>query len=218
MESAWMGVLDRALERGDAIAGNTFAVRQPHLRGVVDMLAATLGETAYCMAPFDQPEELAALADKYADFYIAVAKRTEGKRRPWNGGYTTRWGVFSPGSIIDYQVDASTILSPDLYEEYFMEYDQRVLSSFPYSIVHLHSVGLHIIDPLVKIKELDAIEINLDREIGEFPKEKILEWCHKVQDADKSLLVIGELNDEELDEFLTELRPEGLAIWYWTEA
>jgi hypothetical protein len=216
MESSWMEVLDKALEHSDAVASEKFSVRQPHLRGVVDMLAACLGETAYCMAPFDQPAELAKLADKYADFYISVAKRTLSKRREWHGGYTTRWGLYSPGPVIDYQVDASTIVSPDMYEEVFLEYDRRVISSFDYSIVHLHSVGLHIIDPLLKIDELDAIEVNLDREIGEFPKQEILQWCRKIQDASKSVLVIGELNDEELNEFLSELRPEGLAIWYWT--
>jgi hypothetical protein len=215
MESEWLGVMDRVLARGKDLAGDEYPVRQLHMRGVVDMLAGLLGEEAYCLAPFDQPEALDTLAGKFADLIIAAARRGIKRRAAWSGGYTCRWGLYAPGTMIDYQADASNILSPDLYEEFFMRYDRKVIGSFDYSIIHLHSVGLQIVEPLLKIDELNAIQINLDRETGVFEKEWILSCCERIQEASKALLINGELTEDEFAEFTSRLKPEGLAIGYW---
>ena len=69
--SDWVQILQALLDRGVEAAGHTYPVRQPHLRGIVDMLAAYLGEEAMCLALIDCPEKLERLASQFAELYIA---------------------------------------------------------------------------------------------------------------------------------------------------
>lgn len=210
--SAWFAVMDRMLRRAVETAAGQYPVEQLHMRGVVDMLAALFGEAQFCVLLFDEPEGIRRLAGGFADLIVAASRRGMDLRGPWRGGYLHRWGILAPGSMHDYQADASTILSPEIYEEVLMEYDRRVLSAFDYSLIHLHAAGLHIVEPLLRIRELDAIQINLDRETGVFDKTRILEVSRSIQSAGKSLLLCGEVTRSELDEFLAILDPVGLAL------
>jgi hypothetical protein len=215
LASEWAGVMDRMLERAVDLAQGRLPVRQLHLRGIIDMLAAYLGEETLCMAVYDAPVALARLRDKFAELYIAVARRGLDVRVPWKGGFVSSWSLYAPGPLLDYQIDASSLFSPRVYEEYFLDVDRKVLASFPYSIVHLHACGLYLLDVVLKIEELGAVEINLDRETGAWEAEQILAYCRKVQAHGKGLLINGELTEEEAHDLVSALSPRGLALYYW---
>ncbi len=138
-------------------------------------------------------------------------------RPKWNGGYVSTWGLFAPGSLLDYQADASSMIAPDLYKEFFIKYDSSIISEFEHSIVHVHACGLHIIDALLQIDELNAIEISLDRETGVWCPQKLRDYCKEIQSAGKSVLIYGQLSNVELEAFLAALSPVGLAIFHWDE-
>ena len=125
------------------------------------------------------------------------------------------WGLFAPGTLLDYQVDASSIIRAELYKEFFLECDSSIISNFEYSIVHMHACGLQIIDALLEIDKLNAIEISLNRETGVWEPAKIIEYCKKIQSAKKSVLIHGQLSQAELNELSASLSPTGLAIFYW---
>lgn len=212
LRSEWLDVMDAVLLRVVEVAGDEWPVRQLHLRGVIDMLAAYLGEDRLCYAIRDCPEALDGLADQFADLYISIAHRGMQLRRPWLGGYVSSWFVYAPGPLLDYQVDASNLFSPKMYERHFLKYDRKVLREFPNSVTHLHAVGLHQLDVLLNAPEVTGIQISLDRETGVWEKERMLAYCRQVQQHGKSLVIHGELDDDELDEFQSVLSPHGLAI------
>lgn len=212
LDSPWLSVMDSMLTRATQIADGRYPVEQLHMRGVVDMLAALFGEAELCILLVDEPDAVRKLADRFAELLIAVAQRGLEIRSAWRGGYLHRWGIFAPGTMHDYQADASTILSPQLYEATLLDSDHKVLAAFEYSLIHLHAAGLHIVDPLLQIPELDAIQINLDRETGVWQKERILAVSASIQDAGKGLLLCGELTEREFDEFRSNLRSPGLAL------
>ncbi len=216
--SPWLSVMDAVLDRAVAAAGDAHPVQQLHLRGVIDMLAAYLGEARLCLAVHDYPDELAALADRFTELYIAIARRDLARRRLWHGGYVSTWRVYAAGPLLDYQIDASNLFSPRMYREHFLAYDRRVLSTFPYSVTHLHATGLHQLDALLALPETRAIQINLDRETGVWDKAGVLACCHRVQLQGKSLVITGELDDTELAEFLAALDPRGLALCAFASA
>ncbi|MFP4375176.1 MAG: hypothetical protein ACLFPO_12665 [Spirochaetaceae bacterium] len=215
LASPWLTVMERMFERGTELARGRFAVEQLHMRGVVDMLAAIFGEAEFCVLLLDEPDRIRELADRFADLIVAVAKRGIDLRGPWRGGYLTRWSIHAPGPMHDYQADASTILSPELYATLLLEFDRKVLSAFDYSLTHIHAAGIHMVEPMLAIRELNAFEINLDRETGVWEKERMLETAKAIQAAGKGLLLWGEFTQDELDEFQTELDPAGLAFHCW---
>jgi hypothetical protein len=217
LASPWLAVMDQVLDRAVTEAGEARPVTQLHLRGVIDMLAAYLGEEGLCLAVHDCPDALAVLADKFTELYIRVAKHDLARRRMWHGGYVSVWRLFAPGLLLDYQIDASNLFSPRMYAEHFLAFDRRVLAEFPYTLTHLHATGLHQLDALLTLPEVTlhgrrAIQINLDRETGVWDKAHILACCHRIQASGKSLLLSGELDGADLEEFLASLDPRGLAI------
>lgn len=215
VKSEWLVIIDEVMNKLNAKAGDDLPVRQLHFRGVIDMLAAFVGEERLCFSLYDYPEKVSNLADKFADLYIMTAQNNISTRKPWLGGYVSAWGVFAPAPILDYQIDASNLFSLDTYKEHFLKYDKKIIENFPYSVMHLHACGLHILDAVLEIENLKCVEITIERETGVFRKDLILSSCKKIQAAAKCVLVNGELNEEELAEFLNELDPAGLAIFYW---
>ena len=213
--SPWAQVLASLLTRAQQVAGNRIPVRQPHLRGVIDVLAAYLGEDELCLALHDDPVRIEQLAAKCVNLFIAVVKRGFEIIHPWNGGYVSPWGVYAPGPLLDYQADASNMVSPQQYAGSMLGFDEAVISRFPYSLFHVHACGVHIVENLLKIENLKAIEISLDRETGSFDLGTIIQVCISVQERCKSILIYGQLDENELQELRTHLNPSGLAVFYW---
>ena len=136
-------------------------------------------------------------------------------RSLWQDGYVSTWKIYAPGPLVDYQIDASSLFSAGMYEEHFLEYDRKVIGEFPYSVIHLHSCGLHMLESILTIEELKAVEVHLDRETGNWERDKIIEYFRKIQNDSKCLIIYGELTEDELLYFKSALSPNGLAIHYW---
>lgn len=213
--SPWLRVMDQVLEAEVTAAGSACPAEQLHLRGVIDMLAAYLGEERLCISVYDAPKDLLQLADRFADLYIEIAMKGLQVRPPWRGGYVSSWGVYAPGPLLDYQIDASSLFSLETYEKHFASFDEKVLSEFEYTVIHLHSCGLHIVPAVVEMRGVHAVQISLDKESSAWEKERVLEACHRIQSREKSLIICGEVDEHELDELLCGLKPGGLAIFYW---
>ena len=213
--SGWAQVLETLVDKAVEAAGRTRPVRQPHLRGIVDMLAAYLGEEEMCLALADQPAHIEQLASQFAELYVVLAKRFLKSRPRWMGGYVSSWGLYAPGELLDYQADASSILSPASYDQHLRAYDAQVLKAFPYQVMHMHSCGLQIIEPVLRIDELLTVQISLDREANVWDPQEIVNSVEKIQQHGKRALITGGLTDEELRELLCQLDPRGLAVFYW---
>lgn len=215
LASDWFKVMDEILGVAASAVGNRIGVRQLHLRGIVDMLAAYLGEEQLCFSLYDNNEYLAILSEKFTDLYIRTARRELDLRKSWQGGFVSSWGLFAPGGLLDYQVDASNMLSTQMYERHFLKFDEQIINKFEYSLVHVHACGAHIIESLLKLHCLSAVEISLDRETGKTNLKEILDTARLIQSHGKALLIYGELNEAELDMFIRNLSHNGLAIFYW---
>ncbi len=215
MQSPWLPIMDALLYRANAFARGAIPVPQLHLRGVIDMLAAYLGEVQLCMSVYDCPDAVAARADKFADLYILVARRGLELRKPWEGGYVSSRGVYAPGPLVDYQIDASSLFSPEVYARHFLRFDKKVLSAFPYSVVHTHLYGAHILDVLLDLDEVRCVEVSTDREAAKWDESRFLASCQKIQSRSKSLVVRSELTEDELQEVRSALSPSGLALMCW---
>ena len=218
LNSEWFDVMVRLLARADQAAQGQLAVRQWHMRGVVDMLAAYFGEAQLCTAVYDAPDALRTLADKFAQTWVAAAQKGFALRERWHAGFVSAWRVYAPEPVIDYQIDASSLFAVKMYAQHFLDADRQVLGAFPYSICHTHATGLRHVQSLVTIPELRGIEIHLDRETGIWEKDFILATCRTIQAHNKTIVLWGEFNSDELSKFQNALEPGGLAINYWEPA
>lgn len=218
LRSPWLGVMDVLLRSAHEYASGRLAVQQCHLRGVIDLLAAYLGEELLCTAVIDAPEELAMLAERMTELHLALARWEHARRVPWHEGSVSCWKLYAPGPVLDYQIDASSLFSAAVYREHFLAYDRRIVQAFPYTLIHLHSVGLQHLDAVLDLEALGTVEISLDREAALWDRDTMLRRCRQVQQRGKSLLIYGELSPEDSQVLTAGLDPAGLAIEYWEQS
>ena len=215
LKSDWSKIMDVVLERAVLAAQNRIAVRQLHLRGVIDMLAAYLGEEKLCLSLYDNTGSLECLLEKFTNLYIETVKRGFSLRKPWQGGYVSSWSLYAPGNLLDYQIDASNLFSAEMYEQYFLKFDEHIINNFDFTLVHIHACSIHVIESLLKLEHLKAIELSLDRETDQTDISVIIDIAKRIQSSGKALLIYGQLNETEFSMFTRQLNPNGFAIFYW---
>ena len=82
--------------------------------------------------------------------------------------------------------------------------------SFPYSVIHLHSSSLFLLDRILDVEPLKCIQINKD--VGGADVPKMLPFLRMVQDRGKRLLIRGKLDHDDLNLLRRELTPKGLYL------
>ena len=197
----------------DEIKGQ-YPIGQPLLRGPLDMTEGSILTEILYVGFFTNPEELKKHLDTCTSVFIEVTKRRLAALKPFHGGYLTRheWGLWAPGTMVQFQGDAMRNLSPETYRDYMFENDRRLCRDFEYSMIHTHSGCNHILPVLVEEPELKGIEVTLDPAPYGPPPISLLEKFQMIQAAGKSLLLSGPLLQSEYDTILEKLSPVGLAI------
>ncbi len=101
------------------------------------------------------------------------------------------------------------LLSPDLYREFVHPLDRVIASTVEFSLFHLHSSGLHLIDVLLENEELQILQVSKDQGVN---LEKMLPDLQKIQAAGKCLIVKGRLNNSDVQVLKRTLDYSGLCI------
>jgi hypothetical protein len=83
------------------------------------------------------------------------------------------------------------------------------VEAFDYVVIHLHSIGLHVVDDLLSLDRLAGIQVLVDPS-GPSVGELIPELA-KIQGR-KPLIVEGEFAEEEVNLLLSNLSPAGLFV------
>ena len=119
--------------------------------------------------------------------------------------------MWAPGTVVRTQCDASAILSPRQYAEWFMPYDERICRSVDVALMHLHSTSLHTIDVLLEMDALHAFEITMETSAGSPTLQQMVPAFQKIL-GKKALILYGPLSEEEEQYLLRELPHDGLFI------
>lgn len=190
---------------------NRVPVGLPILRGVSDLIACLRGSQHMVFDLHDHPDEVKRLARKCTDFIIGLVQDQQKITGPFAGGYTIEaYSLWAPDKIIRIQEDASALFSPDLYEEFLRRENEAQASAFPYSLIHLHSSSLFLLDRILNVKPLNCIQINKD--VGGTEIEWELPYFKMVQHRGRRLLVRGKLTREDLELLRRNLSPRGLYV------
>jgi hypothetical protein len=185
-----------------------FTVGQPIMRGPTDMLGALLGQTELIFALADDPAGVGRLAARVADVFLAVIREMQKRVPAFHGGAAMGfYHVWTPGPCIWFQDDLSAVLSPGLYREHFIPLAERICAAYDWTGVHLHPSSFFIIDDLMKLEGLRAIEINKD--VGGPSVAEMLPVLKRVLER-KNLILWGDLSLDDLALARRELPCQGL--------
>jgi hypothetical protein len=182
-----------------------FPIAPGIMRGASDLAAAMLGQEQFCLAVYDAPEFLAALAEKAGRLWRQIVGAQMECIPRFGGGYVNA-GLWSPAPCPVYQEDASVLISPASFSRYFLDDGRRVWAAYPNSILHLHSGGLQVVPSLLKAACPPVIEINLDPAGPGL--DGLLPILSSIQRQTR-LEILG--TQAEVERCLVELRPERTA-------
>jgi len=180
------------------------------VRGIGDMMGAALGQQNLALGLYDNPEKIKKLASIYTDIWIKVAKAQIEETPKFHNGYVAPWYNIWTSDYCQYmQEDSLAYFSPKFYKKVLLKNHIKIINSFKYPFMHLHSDGLYCLDELYKIDNLKIIEIT--RDITGPSMLKLLPMLKEIQ-RHKPLLIWGDLTREEIKELLNILSPRGLCI------
>jgi hypothetical protein len=180
------------------------------MRGPLDTLAAMRTPARVCMDLIEEPDGVRAVLAELAELYIELADILLEIVPPFHGGYVTRMHMWAPDRAITPQNDVSTLVSPSMYAEFVLPWDREIIAHFPYQSFHLHASEHHIVDLLLTIDELTAIQVTLEHTLGGPPLERMLPLANRILSAKPLILVVYDFDTAE--ECLRELPAAGLCL------
>ena len=213
----WFDLLIRFLDLLAERRGRTHAITQSLMRGPSDLAEAVLGPELMCLSLYDHPSELHRFLDTVTDHFIRVLHAQLDHIPRIEGGVVNPFGVWSPGTVVRNQCDATAFLSADHYAEWFLPYDLRIWRSVDFSIQHIHSNSLHTVDVLLAQELPHAIQVTLDIQPAGPPVEKIIPTLRRILSA-KPLILEGWMTDDEVRLVRSELPANGFSLSARTES
>jgi len=188
-----------------------YLVTQTLMRGPGDLLSAIMGVENMCIGMYMFPKETHDILSKLTNVLIEAAS-TQSKAIPgFEGGYCNPFGIWAPDTSVRTQDDASVQLSPRQYKEFILPCEKRIVEPFYYTVRHVHSGCIRIVDMLLDMAGLSAIEVTVD----EFPYPRdwrtLIPALQKIQTR-KPLIVSGVFTQNEFDGMASALSPNGLLL------
>ncbi len=209
-DDPWLGKYLEFTRRLAALSAGRFPVGQPIMRGPSDVVGALVGQSAMILLLADCPEEMRRVFQKVADIFREVIDIHHSEIPSYHGGASLGfYHLWSPGKCIWFQEDLSALFSPDYYSRFLRTADESICSGYDYNLAHLHPSSFFLLDRLLEIEGLRAIEINKD--VGGPSVEQMLPVMTRIQEK-KNLVVWGELSAEEVDIILDGLPNRRVAL------
>ena len=162
LDNKWVIALKDQLDYFRKNAKDKYAVAITDFSGPTDIAAYIRGANKFLYDFYDEPENLHRLAKKsyelwkaFADWELSIAPR-------YQGGTFGIWNIWQPGNSVYFDGDATVNFSSESYVEYFKRYDKIITEKYDTVFLHFHSAAMHIIQEIVSMPSLDAIEWTSD--------------------------------------------------------
>lgn len=210
-DNSWLDLLQELTRLLVERSGGRYAVTQTLMRGPTDLVEAVLGPELMCYSMFDSPRALRRFLEEVTEVFIEILRVQLGHIPRVLHGYVNPFGTWASGTIARTQCDASVLLSPNQYAKWFLPYDERISQAVDYSIIHLHSCSLHIVDTLLRVEYPKAIQITLETGPTVPSLSEMLPTFRRMLEH-KPVLLDGPLTSAQVDYLLNELPGDGLYI------
>jgi DNA-binding FadR family transcriptional regulator len=188
-----------------------YPVGMPIMRGPTDMLGALLGQQEMVLALMTtDPQVMRRLIERVTRAFLSVIEAQRRLTSPFYGGSALGfYHIWAPGPAIWFQDDLSSILSPKLYRQFFLDSARLILAGHDHTAVHLHPNSFFILDELLTLENLKVVQVNQDVS-GPGVKE-MLPVLAKIMQT-RGLILWGDLTIEDLELVKRNLPCRGLAL------
>lgn len=133
-------------------------VYHPDVQGPLDIAELLLGSEMF-YAMYDDPELVHGLLELITETYIAFMEKWF-SLIPSQNDIHCHWTFLRHKGQILLRNDSAMNLSPDLYKEFSVPYDSRLLKHFDGGVMHFCGRGDHYIEALCSIPGLTGIQMS----------------------------------------------------------
>jgi hypothetical protein len=207
----WFDLLLKLTEMLVARSKGSVAVTQTLMRGPSDLAEALLGPEFMIYSMVDHPQALHAFLETVTGIFIQVLQAQLALIPQFEGGYINPFGIWSPGSVVRTQCDASAFLSPQNYAEWYLPYDVSICEAFDYSIIHLHSSSLHTVDAILEYEHPDVIQATFETTPNGPSLSELVPIFTKIL-AQKPLIFEGPMSEEQVAFLFDACPKQGFCI------
>ena len=165
LENPWSRKLLELMHTLVEYSKGRYQVSPTLMRGPADILSAMRGASEFVMDFLDTPELVAPALHQCARIWCEIAQAQLDLIPHSPDGYValeTSLRAWAPDRLLWLQEDAMALLSPKLYRQFVLPLDRAISAQFPCVAFHLHGTALWAIDELVKVPEINVLELNLE--------------------------------------------------------
>lgn len=200
------------VEKLTAFSDGRFPVGQPILRGVTDTVGSLIGQQEMVIGTMMEPELMCRAFDVVVDAQRALIEDQYRLTKPFHGGYAFGFYHFwAPGKSIWFQEDLAALLSPSHFEEFLDHTYNRYIEGYDYSMVHLHPTAFFHLDGILKVKNLTAVQMNMDVE-GPTVRDMAPQICRVIEHGKKAVIGMGQFTRDDIDALYDCLPSHDVAI------
>lgn len=208
-ENEWWQISKRLLEAAAERAEGRYYVGIPDLNGPGEIVARLRGTAELAMDLIDHPQEVKVAVEKVNHAWLRYWEACHGIIHQWIGGYIYWMSIWSESPSTDLQCDFSCMISPEMFEEFFLPAIEQQTEWVGRTIYHLDGPGaVQHLDALLALPKLDGIQWVPGA--GAPPVSEWIPLLKRIQEAGKLLVLYCE--NWEVERLLAELRPEGVLL------
>ncbi len=208
-ENPWWRLVLRLTETAVADSGGDYVVGITDLGGAGDLAANLRGTQRLLMDLYDHPEEVLALEERLCDWWLAAYDRLYALVSSLGVGCCSWLPAWHAGRTYPIQCDFSAMISPSMFERFFLPTLLRQARTLDRCIYHLDGPdATRHLDLLLACPEIHAIQWVPGA--GGGPMVKWIPLLRRIQAGQKAVHI--QAPPWEVPELLEALEPEGLMI------
>ncbi|MHC4789704.1 MAG: uroporphyrinogen decarboxylase/cobalamine-independent methonine synthase family protein, partial [Planctomycetota bacterium] len=205
------GLIDALCE----VSEGQFLIGIPDLHGGGDSLSAVRHPDRLALDLYDEPEEVERIMRVLTDIYKEIFDDYYARISRVQQGSSTWLPAYSRGKYSALQDDFSGLISPQMFERFFLPYDIVALSEhLDNSLYHLDGPSaLANLPYLLEVESLDGIQ--WEPGVADRPMTRWVDVCGQILEAGKCLQFTAAA--DEVEHMLGELPHAGLFISTYCE-
>jgi hypothetical protein len=193
--------------------GNYF-IGTPELGNAGDILSLIRGMDKLCLDLLQCPDKVKQAIDTLSDTWVALMEKihlmTQSANE--NGGVLAWMGLWAPGRIDQIACDFSTVISPQMFKEFFIPEIQKMGNWCDYGVYHLDGPPCmkNMLDTVLEVDQIKAIQWTPGAGSAPTYSPEYIPQYKKIQKSGKNLYLLAK--PSEIEGLLTELSPRGLYL------
>lgn len=188
-----------------------YPIGQSILRGPSDILCAILGVENAAVSLIDDPDGTKKVLNRITESLESFLRVQSYLLPKFLDGYVIgQYELWAPEPPIRIQEDYSNLFSNEMYMEFLYSLDKRLAGISKYTLIHLHSSSLHLIENFLEVNTIRAFQITKDPNVESI--DVMINALKKVQEFNKPLVVKGRFTKEDFSVLKNNLQPDGLSI------